>query len=300
MPRESEPLRWGRFGRLAQEEYASRQALDGIAGTVLTFSNSHPTTLDNLQNMGMTLVARGRLDEADMALRRAWAGRQVLLGHEHPMTLRSQRDLRGAMHRRGRIDNTEDFETQRQRMAQTALTPFKDTIDNTAQVRRRGGLVAQVKGKKDFLDAAEGARGLRGKLETDTEFILGDRGGDDRDTSQECLVDCEKILRSRTPAGGPATVGDFGTLLGKLNQLEKAEALLQKSMKARQLLYGEAHPKTMGATMDLIDVLKKLGRLGAAEALLDKKEQMEMQMQSMNKSMSDSALPRSVQLSYEL
>merc|ERR1719265_2064663 len=110
-----------------------------------------------------------------MALRRAWAGRQVLLGHDHPMTLRSQRDLRASMHRRGRPDRSEDFEKQRVRANQTALTPFKDTV--AAPVKRRGGLVAQVKGRKDFLDAAEGARGLRGTLKTDADFVLGDRSG---------------------------------------------------------------------------------------------------------------------------
>lgn len=293
MPRESEPLRWGRFGRLAQEEYASRQALDGINGTVLTFSNAHPTTLDNLQNLGMTLVARGRLDEADMALRRAWAGRQVLLGHDHPMTLRSQRDLRGAMHRRGRIDHSEDFDTQRNRANQTALTPFKDTV--AAPVKRRGGLVSQVKGRKDFLDAAEGARGLRDKLETDADFILGDRGDDEADVSEDCMVNCEKILRSRTPAGGPVTIGDFGSLWSKCKNpnLEKAEVMLEKSMKARRTVLGETHPKTIGTTMDLIDVLKKRGRLGAAEELLDRTQQIESSMTGqMSRSMSDSFLLR--------
>eukprot|EP00746_Dinoflagellata_sp_MGD_P015472 gnl/MRDRNA2_/MRDRNA2_134389_c0_seq1.p1 gnl/MRDRNA2_/MRDRNA2_134389_c0~~gnl/MRDRNA2_/MRDRNA2_134389_c0_seq1.p1 ORF type:complete len:294 (-),score=59.26 gnl/MRDRNA2_/MRDRNA2_134389_c0_seq1:44-925(-) len=287
MPRESEPRRWGKFGRLANEEYMSRQALDGINGTVLTFSNAHPTTLDNLQNLGMTLVARGRLEEADMALRRAWAGRQVLLGHDHPMTLRSQRDLRGAMHRRGRQDRSEDFDTQRNRANQTALTPFKDTV--AAPVKRRGGLVAQVKGRKDFLDAAEGARGLRGTLKTDADFILGDRGDNDADVSEDCMDCCLKILRSRTPAGGPTTIGDFGSLLAKQRNLEKAEVMLDKSMKARRTVLGETHPKTIGTTMDLIDVLKKRGRLGAAEELLDRTQHVEQQM---TKSMSDSFLPR--------
>lgn len=288
MPRQSEPKRWGRFGRLAQEEADSRQLLDGINGTVLTFSNAHPTTLDNLQNLGMTLVARGRLEEADMALRRAWAGRQVLLGHDHPMTLRSHRDLRLALQRRGRKDNSEDFETQRKRAEQTALTPFKDTIQ-PAPVKRRGGLVSQVKGRKDFLDAAEGARGLRGTLKTDADFVLGDRSGPVKETSEECLADCLKILRGRTPEGGPVTIGDFGSLLGKgtknTEKLEKAEILLQKSMKARRKILGETHPKTLSSTMDLVDVLKKRGRLGAAEELLDRTEQLQMQ-----RSMSDSAM----------
>ncbi|KAH7070288.1 hypothetical protein FB567DRAFT_217643 [Paraphoma chrysanthemicola] len=84
-----------RFGRLALE------ALVAIAG------ERNEVTLRCLQDLGMTLSVLGHRDEAESMYRRAWIGRQTLLGTDHLDALESGKSLGSILNSLGRNEEGE-------------------------------------------------------------------------------------------------------------------------------------------------------------------------------------------------
>ncbi|KAH7078154.1 hypothetical protein BKA63DRAFT_280602 [Paraphoma chrysanthemicola] len=84
-----------RFGRLALE------ALVAIAG------ERNEITLRCLQDLGMALSVLGLRDDAESMYRRAWIGRQTLLGKDHLETLESGKSLGSILNSLGRNEEGE-------------------------------------------------------------------------------------------------------------------------------------------------------------------------------------------------
>lgn len=92
----------------AQREHSWRTHLDGAYGSAKVLGGRHPQTLDQLVQLGQTLLAQGRLPEAEMAFSQCWEGRRETLGEAHPMTHRALRELAEVRRRCGHRDAAQE------------------------------------------------------------------------------------------------------------------------------------------------------------------------------------------------
>jgi Ca2+-binding EF-hand superfamily protein len=93
----------------AHRERDQRKALDGTYGVQKVLGGKHPETLDQLQQLALTMSSRGRLSEAERLFTLAWEGRKGTLGADHPLTQKSLRDLADVQRRSGWTDSSQEL-----------------------------------------------------------------------------------------------------------------------------------------------------------------------------------------------
>lgn len=214
--------RWGETGRTAGEIKACRHAMDSHShGAARSLGNNHPETLDLLVELGLSLERRGRLDEAEATLRRALEGRHDR-GVVGGMRARAQRELAALLRRRGQKDEAADL------LRQSEVTLFGMTEHELHPRQQREAALQRAASESTVAVATTPIRGPK--------------------------------------TAPPITLRELGLALAaksgaKQQDLEYAEALMQKSVAARVKVWGEGEgSKTHHATSSLDDIVRRIGR----------------------------------------
>lgn len=156
-----------RLGGLAQRSnQGDAEALfrRALAIREARFGPRHPDVAEVLNDLGMTLAAKGRFDEAEPLLRRALALQESLWGDRDPRVAKSLHNLSGIAYYRGRTE--EGIRLQRRALAiREAILP--DDHPDLAGSREALALFLQKEGK-----TAEAARLLE-RVAATAEKVYG-------------------------------------------------------------------------------------------------------------------------------
>eukprot|EP00928_Gymnodinium_smaydae_P081097 TRINITY_DN64674_c0_g1_i1.p1 TRINITY_DN64674_c0_g1~~TRINITY_DN64674_c0_g1_i1.p1 ORF type:complete len:334 (+),score=65.11 TRINITY_DN64674_c0_g1_i1:94-1095(+) len=231
--------RWSQVSRFGSEEAHVRRCMHGHSfGTLHAMGESHPASLDHFVELGLALERRGRLPEAEFALRRALEGRRDGLGGGagNGMALRVRRELASVLRRQGKHEEAENL------LSESDIAC--DYLREPAAARRRKPLLAG-----SGLLASHGGPAAPSRAHAQGDSSAGNDGSP-----------------SGSPSGGrpkPVTLRELGLLLaakGAPKDLLKGEELLVSSVHARERVWSEGHAKTRHALRSLDEVVDQIAR----------------------------------------
>ena len=150
-------------------ENAERQFRDLLARLIARHGEEHTEVARAYHDIGVSLGQLGRLDEAEVSLRRALELRRRLLGENHPAVAYSHANLAAILRLRQRLDDAESHYKLSLEINSRALGE-----DSMEVARDYNGLAALAAARRDF----ERARELFSKAFAGYEKVLGPKHPD--------------------------------------------------------------------------------------------------------------------------
>jgi len=263
--------------RREAEQQRERRA-DELAGYRATLGDTHPDTLESINDLGVLLLDQDDLAAAEPLLREAVAGCRATLGNTHQDTLTSINDLGALLRAQGDLAAAEPL--LREVVAGRRAT-LGGTHPDTLKTINDLGVLLQA---QDDMAAAEpllreavaGYCETLGETHPDTLTSINNLGV--LLQAQDDPAAAEPLLRDAL-AGRRATLGDthpdtlesinnLGVLLLDQDDLAAAEPLLREAVAGCRATLGDTHPHTLKSIMSLGALLRAQGDLAAAEPLL--------------------------------
>ncbi len=144
-----------------------------------------------------------------------------------------------------------------------------EAIRYRAKVAERGGDQAEA---RRLLESALSAHTLGASSDTlrsvrqDMALLLRDLGNADDARSQ-----MEELLRESTVSGNELQIqedqNNLGTLLHRMDELDRAHELLSAAFQSSVKIFGRNHPSTLTTLLNLLNVTVKQGNLDAADRM---------------------------------
>ncbi|MCH8146599.1 MAG: serine/threonine protein kinase [Planctomycetes bacterium] len=184
--------------------------------------NDHPDTLISINNMGVLLLAMGKLDEAEPYYREALEGNRRVLGDDHPFTLFSISNMGDLLQAMGKLDEAEPYSREalegNRRLLGDEHPSTLISIHNMGRLMRNLGRLEEAETL-----GAEAVRGARAKLPHSHPFRFG-------------------------------ALGQHGRTLAAMEQFVEAEAALLEAYDGFTNSLGPEHRRTAGIVEALLDL----------------------------------------------
>lgn len=203
----------------------------------ITLSDSHPLVQRLLNNIGLTLIRLGKLDQARAQLERSLESRTILYGAGHPKTVMPRENLALAL-------------MEGKKFAEAELI-----LREIGEIRKEGG------GVVDLRESARTANHLATALRKQKKFEESEL------LLRKCFGDCEGQLGSQNPTT-LKTLGNLAqTLVDKGDYLS---GLLKQRMVAENLAesLGRQHVDTLRSLVAVASTLVRAGQVEEAVVIL--------------------------------
>jgi tetratricopeptide (TPR) repeat protein len=252
-----------------------------IARAVVTaasrLGDRHPEAIEARHGLGVTLVARGRIREAEQLFHAVLADRRSVQGDAHEGTLRTRDQLIGTILAQGRYDEAEPMYRALMADQEAFLGPeYDDTLTTLVDLAWSVGMRG---------DAAQAADLCRRALEIDRR-VLGDEHPRTLDAwadlahwtnesgAHQQAEDMAGHVADRVSrvlgARHPLTLTTRATLartLAALGRLPEAERILRDVVAAMEQVLSDNDARLFTAHRDLADVLAAQGHTRRAERI---------------------------------
>jgi tetratricopeptide (TPR) repeat protein len=196
--------------------------------------NDHPASLETRLCLASTLMARGRLGEAQEMIHHVHSVREQVLGPGHPETLRVLEKLALCLRDQGRL-----------REAGLALRQVV-----SGRQRLLGEDHAETLRALSSLSAILWAQGKIGEAERSLRRVVEGR---------------QRILKPDHPEVS-AALAMLATILRDRGRLREAERALRKVLQVSEQAFGKDDPGTLEVLAELAETLRGQGRLKEAES----------------------------------
>jgi tetratricopeptide (TPR) repeat protein len=216
-------------GAYQDAEHLARRAHD-VSRLLKTDS---PASLETRLCLASTLMARGRLGEAQEIAHHVLNIREQVLGPGHPETLRVLEKLALCLRDQGRL-----------REAGLAL---RAVVAGRQRLLGEGN--AETLRALSSLSAILWAQGKVGEAERSLRRVVEGR---------------RRILKPDDPEVS-AALADLATILRDRGRLREAEKALRRVLGSRERTFGKDDPDTLGVLIELAETLRGQGRLKEAE-----------------------------------
>lgn len=200
-----------------------------------THGPDHPSTLDLMSSLGVSLHQKGHAEEVEQLFRHVLRTRETILGHDHILVLRSATDLASCLISQERFSESLI-------MSERAWLGTPKPMESLLRMYRVGriyGLALLSVGKHE-----EAANLLRSILNAWPDALH------DKLSS---LVNVKM---------------DLAQALWRLDQLEEAEVLICDMLLSAQEIFGDRHPRVLDTRTQLADLLYRRGMYRDAERVL--------------------------------
>jgi len=194
---------------------------------------AHPDTLKSAGQMGELLQVQGKLDDAEVLLRKVLDGSRRTFGEDAPETLDAISNIGGALYEKGKLAEAE--------------TAWRDGLDRSR--RARGPDDPQTLG---FLNNLGSLLSDEGKHAEAERFY------------RDALARRRRVLGEDDPAT-VNSLNNLGVLLQDEGHLAEAEPYLREALRKYRRIAGEDHPDTLNAINNLGVLLRLQGKLAEAE-----------------------------------
>lgn len=268
------------LGLLVAATQPQEQAL-AIRRRVL--GDDHPDTLVSLSNMGLLLLAQGKLAEAEPYLRETQQEYRLVLGDEHPETLRSISNLGHLMYAQGKLKEAEAYYSEAMEKFRRVIgDEHPDTLTSIASL----GLMLQEQNRLSdaepyWREALGTRRRVLGDEHPDTltslhhmALLLHAQGKLEEAEAyyRESLEKLRRVLGNDHP-NTLAAIMSMGVVLRSQGRLEEAGEYYREALEKERRLLGDEHPDTITTIYNMGNLLQAQGKL--AEAELYSREAME-------------------------
>ena len=255
-----------------------RRAID-IAST--QWGDSHPDTLANMNDLALTLQARGDqgdLGEARELQERVLEGCRQALGESHPNTFESMGNLASTLYAQGDLGEARALQERVlegcRRVSGEEHPDTLTSMNNLAvTLHAQGDLRGARQLQERVLDAQ---RRVFGEMNPATlssmnnlAAILNAQGDFEgaRELEERVLEDRRRVLGESHPDTLKST-GNLASTLRAQGELVAARELHEQVSKLLRQELGEEHPDTLTSMNDLALTLRAQGELGGARELL--------------------------------
>ena len=200
------------------------------------FGSESPEAAASLNELGLALIAKNRMPEAECADGEALAIRRRLFGNENADVATSLNDLSSVYRQEGRL-------TEAEQMARESLIIRQKLFGN------------------EHLEVADSRRNL--------SIILGDEGkwGESEAMAREVLAMRRKLLGPEH-AWVAYSLDDVAWAAGAEGKVDEAEALERESLAMRVRLLGSEHPDVARSLYLVGDRMRQRGNLNEAYSSL--------------------------------
>ena len=244
------------------------------------WGDSHPDTLTSMNNLALTLRARG--DQGDFAeaqeyQERVLEGCRQALGESHPNTFESMGNLASTLYAQG--DLGEARELQERVLEGSRRVSGEEHPDTMTSMNN---LASTLQALGDF----QGARELEEQVLEARRRVSGDSHPDTLTSMNNLAVTLhaqgdlrgarelqERVLETQRRVfgeGNPATLASMNNLAVILNaqgDFERARELEERVLEGRRRVLGEEHPETLTSMNNLASTLRALGDLVTVQKL---------------------------------
>jgi tetratricopeptide (TPR) repeat protein len=218
------------------------QDAENLARAAYDVSNllaeDHPVTLQTGICLASTLMARGRLGEAQAIIKHILAVRERVLGPGHPETLRVLEKLALCLRDQGRLREAE--------LALRGIIPGRERLLSRNHAETLNALAT--------LSAILWAQGKIGEAERCLRKVVEGR---------------KAIVESSDPEVTSA-LSDLATILRDRGRLQEAEKALRRVLEVRERTLGVDDPDTLEVLVELAETIREQGRLGEAVMALQR------------------------------
>ena len=195
--------------------------------------SEHPDTLRSMDNLGMVLLLRGKLAEAEQQLGEALRGRRQVLGDEHPDTLASVAAMASLLMMQSRLEEAEPYLLEA--LSKRRLVLGDEHPDTLASIKAVG-----------------------------SQLLLQSRLHEAEAYHVEAMEISRRTLGEEHPMTLTA-ISNWGDLLWERGEPSSAEPHYRAVLEKRRLVLGEEHPTTLISMSNLGGLLLHTGRLAEAE-----------------------------------
>ncbi len=238
--------------------------------------SEHPDTLRSINDLGMLLLLRGKLAEADPHLHGALRQRRLVLGEEHPDTLASIDAVAKLLMMQGRLGEAEPYLFDALSKRRRVLgDEHPDTLDSIKIVGSHLLLQSKFHDAEAYhLEGLETSRRTLGEDHPITLTALSNWGdllfarGEPIAAEphyREVLEKRRRVLGEEHPSTLIST-SNLGGLLLETGRLAEAEVHLRDALEKSRRVRGEEHPSTLSYVNSVGDLLFVQGRLIEAES----------------------------------
>lgn len=207
-----------------------------------TFGQSHPLTLSIRDDLGITQIARGKLEESEKTFLQTLRLREQSLGEHHPSTMVTKTMIMAGLLLSGNHGKWEEAE----KMARHSLELIEKVLGKHHQFTLYG------------MDSLAAVLHIVGQGEEASKMF------------QQCLELRKETLGENHPAL-IASKDLLATMLGCVGQHEEAEKAYREVLEFGEKVLGKDHPSTLDTVLRLARTLTSLGQYDRAASLLQER-----------------------------
>ena len=244
------------------------------------WGDSHPDTLMSMNNLALTLRARGDrgdLGEAQELQVRVLEGCRQALGESHPNTFKSMGNLASTLYEQGDLGEARELQERvLEGCRRVSGEEHRDTLtsmNNLAVTLREQG---DLQGARELQEQVlEARRRVSGEEHRDTLTSMHNLAetlhaqGDLRGARelQERVLEIQRRVTGEEHPDTLASMNNLAVMLNAQGDFEGARKLRERVLEDRRRVLGESHPETLTSMNNLASTLRALGELVTARKL---------------------------------
>ena len=241
------------------------------------WGDSRPETLTSMNNLALTLRARGDLGEAREFQERVLEARCQALGESHPNTFNSMGNLASTLYAQGDLGGARALQERAlEGCRRVSGEEHPDTMASMNNLASTLQALGDLRGARELEERVlKARRRVSGEEHPDTLtsmnnlaetlHALGDLRGA-RELQQRVLETSRRVLGEEHP-DTLTSMNNLASTLRALGELVTARKLDEQVLEGRRRVLGEEHPDTLKSTGNLASTLQALGELVAAREL---------------------------------
>lgn len=242
------------------------------------FGLNHPQLVESLNDLGVVLKDRGKLEAAEAFLRRAVDLRRALLGNSHEDLAISLEELGRLLREQGRLLEARSLFEEglgiRRSIYGDRHSETLSSLNSVAMMQRDLGDAHSA--LELFRELVAGYRAVKGARHPWTASSMVNMAHALMDLERwqesvdllESALSIERETLGADHVGVAITLNHLGTAYRERGELEQSRTVLQEAIQIGRAGWGERHPRLSGFLLNMGRTELALGRLSAAEQLL--------------------------------
>ncbi len=237
--------------------------------------DEHASTLASMHDLGVLLLAQGKLSEAESYWRGVLEKFRRLLGDDSPLTLTSIDNMGYVLKAQGKLAEAELYcrealEGKRRVLGDEDPETIVSICNLGALLKDRGQL---SEAEPLYREALDKGRRIKGDDHPDTLSFINNMGlllqaqgkiADAEPFYREALEKRRRVLGDEHP-NTLTSINNLGFFLLAQDKSAEAEPYFREALEKRQRLFGDEHPGTLTAMNNVGEVLRTQGRFVEAE-----------------------------------